>query len=314
VAVVEEIMNQFKNSINGVMNLVNFARNQESFIPTAWKFPEDTEKQSSVQQVRSTVQCDKEFLPQAIKSDVLPKQSLLKRELQWSLYAKSRGRSRGRGRRGIAPGHAAAAVPTLPLIVPNSSLDLIMQGQWGNVFIILGSNLPVLPFPQNMIPITAASIDRIFAWDKSMISNGACRQSFVQNILDLLILPTGRTLIEQIVVKHHLHPGLSSVKFAWTPRRKANRCDWVKFDPCGINLEWNNTTQEHVKDSFVLVVSDVNVNQLNFIRVDVPLSIVLAHELGLYIYGLKAQTSALAHFNCPVVGNAVADATNHAGR
>jgi hypothetical protein len=188
-----------------------------------------------------------------------------------------------------------------------------------------------LGFPPTTIPISAATIDRIFAWDDSVTANLAHVESYARVIEDLLATPTGRGLIRRIIVTHHNDVRLSPVIFTRDMGDNRSKSDWYN-DPlqCKINLEWYegqvvsgkkkygrksvktwSAVNEPMWDSWVLLVCDSGANRLDFKRVDVPPALVLAHELGHFLYGINMQQQTMNKLNRDCVQDAIGDVVNH---
>jgi hypothetical protein len=282
------------------------------------------ESQDAAWQPSSIERVDQAQTLETRAKEVVSEQLLSERKCARSLCAHRGGTARGvadaLASQHLTPG---GVIPGLPAIVVGSTLDLLMHEQWGNVFTspAAGLTLPVPPnTPANTIPITAASIDKIFAWDKSLISNTATLQRYAQVILDLLELPTGRSLIRDIIMAHHSCKGISSLVFTMKPsgiKTNVSKCDWNDYpEACEISLEWyhenmlGGIVEGPLWDDWGLVVNDTAANQFNFVRVDVPPAIVLAHELGHFLYGINMQKRSMERSNGTLVQNAIADAIN----
>jgi hypothetical protein len=174
---------------------------------------------------------------------------------------------------------AAAVNPQLP----GTLQALLQNGEWGNAFIGLVQDI------RTPIPITVASIDSIFAWEKIAKNNAACRTSYAQAIADLLQLPSGISLFRNIIIAHHCLPNLPIVKFSSEPC--GSYCSVYTYGDKNshrINLQWSNGT--HVGTEYILTARNTALaapgaggnpnSQLDFVTVRVPPSLALAHELG----------------------------------
>jgi hypothetical protein len=197
--------------------------------------------------VRPILECvDQSQTLETRAEETISRQLLSERQCVRSLYV-----HRGRTTRAVADALASrylapgGVVPGLPAVVEGSVLDLLMQGQWGNAFMLAAAGFifPVHPnIPAGTIPITPASIDKIVAWDASVANDQTTLQHYAQVIVDLLHLLTGRSLIGGIITAHHRCKGISSLVFTkstTSARVNASKCDWFDYpEACKINLEW----------------------------------------------------------------------------
>jgi hypothetical protein len=113
-----------------------------------------------------------------------------------------------------------------------------------------------------------------------------CRASYVQEMVDLLQLPSGIRLFRDIIIAHHCLPDLPKVKFISTGE-ESSATVFHSSKPCDINLQWDQG--HHVGSKRIVAARSGGAdNQLDFITAHVPPSIVLAHELGHYLDSLMA--------------------------
>jgi hypothetical protein len=208
----------------------------------------------------------------------------------------------------IAVGGVNLQLPTIApaggLPLPPGTLQALLgDGEWGNAFIGLVQDI------RTPIQITTASIDSIFKWGAGVsmvVPPGAmsCKASYVQAMADLLQLPSGIRLFRDIIIAHHCCPYLPKMRFR-------SALDESKFSPrynnenlCAINLEWDNTTHTHAGGAYVCIATRNNLQapagnypgrgrRMDFVEVNVPPSLVLAHELNHYLRTLIACKSIM---------------------
>ncbi|MDR2628981.1 MAG: hypothetical protein LBC30_03275 [Puniceicoccales bacterium] len=179
---------------------------------------------------------------------------------------------------------------------PATLTNLLENGNWGQAFLTR-----VVP-PLNLPPgISQNEIDAMFSWDPA-VSNvsghgGAqsCRHSFAQAVEDLLKLPTGRDLFGRIITacynnKNNPPHNPQKLLFINNGTDDGFYADYpcigqIDRTTCAINLKWNAAINQHMSMDWVLVVN--NNNQLDFAKVIVPPSLILAHELGHFLYALE---------------------------
>ncbi len=184
----------------------------------------------------------------------------------------------------------------------SKSVDDLTNGKWFNVFKDKG-----LKFGKTILQVTEASINQIFSWDQSSIPN-AYKLSFAQAICDLLELPTGRKLFENIVKIHHNNVGLSKLIFHFDSSDNRSKCDWFDYpEPCKISLKYKDNMCRGT--SWLFFVKDLE----KTIEAEVPASVVLAHELGHYISGIYIQSNMAKEFNHIRYAAAMTDARNNNG-
>jgi hypothetical protein len=116
----------------------------------------------------------------------------------------------------------------------------------------------------------------VFAWDASL--TGTTLQRDAQVIVDLLDLPTGQSLIGDIIRAHQSCKGISPLVFTRNmtgKKRNAGRYEWFDYpEACKINLEWYHENMHGVQggvvdgslwDSWSLVVNNTTTNQFGFL-------------------------------------------------
>jgi hypothetical protein len=171
--------------------------------------------------------------------------------------------------------------------LPKNFRICLVRGEWGKVFMGLMQGI------QTPIQITEDTIDSIFNWGNTVI--GQCKASYMQMIIDLLQLPSGISLFRDIIIAHHCMPNLPKVRFV---EKNMSSCI-TSFDynrTSEINLRWDRLTRRYVCGTRVIVAVDNSLpavvgqpgKQLTFANAEVPPSLVLAHELGHYLYNLVA--------------------------
>jgi hypothetical protein len=189
------------------------------------------------------------------------------------------------------------ALPASQLPPDNILQPLLAQSQWGNAFIGLVQDI------RTPIQITVDSINSIFSWDDGVINDMACRDSYVQAIMDLLQLPSGISLFRDIIIAHHCLPHLPKVRFA--SRNTESRISLSKderIELSEINLQWQG--DRHVGGELVCIATDSSLQapagnypgkgrRVDFVNVEVPPSVVFAHELGHYLYYLEAYKNTM---------------------
>jgi hypothetical protein len=173
----------------------------------------------------------------------------------------------------------------------------LANGQWGKVLTSSDFNLDL---PSTIINPEAV-INASFEWhsDIMKLENLVCRRSYAQAILDLMKLPTGKNLIQKVIIKCH-----ENASNGENPRKvvfkgpqngndgqplKENLFYWERGKSCSIYLRWHNDTNQHSWDEWVLLARKQNQNELNFVNVRVPPAIVLAHELGHFLWGITIK-------------------------
>jgi hypothetical protein len=219
-----------------------------------------------------------------------------------------------------AMGAALAAFnPQLPQIsvaaAPGSLQALLRDGEWGNAFIGLVQDI------RTPIRITTASIDAIFKWGKSVTrvlpgTPTLCRDSYVQAMTNLLQLPSGVRLFRDIIIAHHTMPDLPGVKFTSKNQKESKYESFPYPAPSKINLKWDGVNSVHPGDNFVLIAKNNAVaadpnhlgKELDFMDVAVPNWMVLAHELGHYLYDLIAHKRSI-NLNANIISKAIVDST-----
>ncbi|MDR2737420.1 MAG: hypothetical protein LBB18_00560 [Puniceicoccales bacterium] len=174
----------------------------------------------------------------------------------------------------------AIAVPIAPL----NSVDEIVAGRFGNAFL----NPPVsMDFPPEL-GINAGIIDGMFSFETGILDT--CRRSYAQAIADLAALPSGKALLREVIIKCHENSmtrrNPQSVAFVNSGANNS-RFTWVDNAECIIRLKWDGGS--HVPDNWMLIVRNQTTGNLDLISVRVPPSIVLAHELGHFLYALETQ-------------------------
>jgi hypothetical protein len=169
-------------------------------------------------------------------------------------------------------------------------VDDIIAGQWAstvrNIFAATGD-----VFPSD---ITSRLIDGMFGWGLNVPPASQCCRSYAQAIVNLLALPTGRNLIKKIITKCHENSmqGKNPKKVVFINDGSGNNLTWEYIpnndsSKCDINLQWNGNT--HVWEDWVLLVKERNKNEPAFINVRVSPAIVLAHELGHFLWALTVR-------------------------
>jgi hypothetical protein len=139
------------------------------------------------------------------------------------------------------------------------------------------------------VGIAAGAIDNMFAWGASVPVGHQKRTDYAQAILDLLDLQTGRSLIERIINDCHTNivnnRNPQSILFMGqaTPTR---------FFPNNgtnstINLEWDAANNTYKTQRWVMPVRNSVNNKLDFVEVEVPLAVLLAHEFSHFVYALE---------------------------
>jgi hypothetical protein len=170
----------------------------------------------------------------------------------------------------------------------NPVINNIINGQWGTVFtsVDVGLNLA-----NN---ISAAQIDDMFSWgagcksptDKRSIN---CRQAYAEAIADLLQLQAGPALIKKIIEKCHENSHADPREFPQKitlGRHDKGSCIDINLDLSYKILLQSKNNGRLESDSWVLLAKAAD-NTLDFIKVKVPPSVVLAHELGHFLYALE---------------------------
>jgi hypothetical protein len=194
--------------------------------------------------------------------------------------------------------------------LPATLQTLLGNGEWGNAFIGLVQDI------RTPIQIIIASIDSIFGWDEVSVPTApaACRNSYIQEITDLLQLPSGIRLFRDIIIAHHCVTNLSKVKFI-SNSEESSATSFRSSRPCEINLTWDGISRHHVgsermvvaRNSTLPVVGGDPNTQLDFVIAHVPPSIVLAHELGHYLDDLEACKKIMDSANhVGIVSDAIA--------
>jgi hypothetical protein len=233
------------------------------------------------------------------------------------------------------PGHVCASVPQLPkalcsspevvnrirmlaerevvntqppattpnLTSPTNLKDLLLAGEWGKALIgFVPSDV------RTPIKITEETVNSIFEWEESI--DVEVKNSYVQAVETLLQLPSGIGLIRDIIIVYHCLPDLPILKFVRDEDDNTHGITTLQYpDSCDLNLEWNADEGRHVGSDRVLVVS--NSEGLDFVRMDVPPAVVLAHELGHYLYYLIACKNVMeGEISCVDVVSKVIAAPN----
>jgi hypothetical protein len=205
------------------------------------------------------------------------------------------------------PSVAVMAALLNPQLPPDNILrPLLTQGQWGNALIGLVQDI------RAPIRITKESIDSIFEWDRDVLGSQLCVNSYVQAIMDLLELPSGIRLFRDIIIAHHCLPDLPRVRFESTAAKSSASC-FRHGSPCNINLEWDRGMSKHIGGEYVYVARNSGVIPpnpnlpLDFIDVTVPPSVVLAHELGHYVYDLIACKSTMDMKQSEIISGVIVD-------
>jgi hypothetical protein len=215
----------------------------------------------------------------------------------------------GKKKKSPAPAALVPRPQLFPLATPLAAL--LYEGKWGEAFMSGAANLGLPPAGAPGAPaisISRATIDKIFAWEADL--SVACRRGYAEMIEDLLALPTGRGLIKNIILMHHNHVGLSRMVFKCDTTNTASRGDWMSYpNPYEINIKWNGANYEG--EEYILVVNNINVGSLDFVKVRVSPAIVLAHELGHFLDGLTEQKKFISTDNPGVAGGALGDAQAH---
>jgi hypothetical protein len=204
-----------------------------------------------------------------------------------------------------------------PLLPPDDILKpLLGQSQWGNAFIGLVRDI------RTPIQITTESIDSIFAFGDGIIDNQACKNSYVQAIMDLLKLPSGISLFRNIIIAHHCQPKLPKVRFA--SRNTESKISLVKdnqIELSEVNLQW--VEGAHVGGEFMCIAANDSLpaaapavagappaypgrgSQVDFVNVNVPASVILAHELGHYLHYLESYKRTIELGGGSIIAEAI---------
>jgi hypothetical protein len=173
-----------------------------------------------------------------------------------------------------------------PAAVGLTPAQQLAAGRWGQVF---ATHLNIPP------TIAQADIDNIFRWDSNMTAIDC--NHYANAIMELIALPKGRDLIRNIIIAHRDSPiPLPNLQFVRTPHDDVSHIKWNRNGvvPCKINLSYNGGVAPSNGER-VLVIRNSSIrrarrpsDQLDFVKVVVPPALVLAHELGHYLYGLNA--------------------------
>jgi hypothetical protein len=120
----------------------------------------------------------------------------------------------------------------------------------------------------------------------------ACRRSYAQAIVDLAALPSGKALLREVIIKcrENSMAGSNPRRVLFVQASEAdneNRFTWINGAECSITLEWDGAN--HVFDNWILIVRNQTTRNFDLISVQVPPSIVLAHELGHFLYALETR-------------------------
>ncbi|MDR2738049.1 MAG: hypothetical protein LBB18_03895, partial [Puniceicoccales bacterium] len=179
-----------------------------------------------------------------------------------------------------------APVPVVAPAGPADPVDEIAAGRFGNAFL----NPPVSMDFSLELGINAGIIDTMFRFEIGIL--GACCRSYAQAIVDLATLPSGKALLREIIIKcrENSMVGRNPQRVLFVKADgvdNENRFTWIDGVECSITLEWNGAS--HVPDNWMLIVRNQTTGNLDLIGVRVPPSIVLAHELGHFLYALETQ-------------------------
>jgi hypothetical protein len=133
----------------------------------------------------------------------------------------------------------------------------------------------------------------------------------VQAMVNLLELPSGISLFRDIIVAHHCLPDLPGLNFI-NDGAESQISSFLYSNsgetPVILNLEWNAAINSHANSTQILVAENHFNNELDFIDVEVPPAVSLAHELGHYLYDLIACKNIMDNENSciKVISNAIA--------
>ncbi|MDR1402057.1 MAG: hypothetical protein LBI81_03860 [Puniceicoccales bacterium] len=181
-----------------------------------------------------------------------------------------------------------------------NSVDDILVGNWGQALLGILNAEAIANEERITTNITADEINRMFSFDANI--DQACKASYAQAIVNLCALPTGRALIKKIIEKCHENAAATPQANPWKiefinngevsqfiPEYKPLRTNEKRI--CSINLKWDTTLGCHAREDWVLLSKDQGGN-LAFVNAIVPPGIVLAHELGHFLWALTVKHDA----------------------
>jgi hypothetical protein len=210
-------------------------------------------------------------------------------------------------RKKVLGGHDFLPVSLPPNAAEQVQIRQIINGQWGAFFLAPASPIMVA---LGTAGIGATQIDNMFGWEITLNANGGAyakmRESYARAIIDLLALPTGQSLFQNIIIACNTNS--TNNKSATSAVKRPERLVFVqdegptgliyddnKPNRCGLNLEWDASNKKLMEGHNVLIVNNTVANVLDFVGVAVPPALDLAHELSHFLYAL----------NTPRVGNSV---------
>ncbi|MDR0740319.1 MAG: hypothetical protein LBF34_01255 [Puniceicoccales bacterium] len=179
-------------------------------------------------------------------------------------------------------------------------MQQLVDGRWGVFFLgsVIGPNLVV-----GGAALIPAQIDRIFEWGGGVARCEWMRAAYAQAIIDLLTLPTGQALIQDIITTCHNNYNYTLALAPATVHnviphhlvfindRGSSGLVHVSKKPyqCELNLECSDNTGKRILEGHnVLLVRDVAANSLGFVGVATSPAFDLAHELGHFLYALNS--------------------------
>jgi hypothetical protein len=197
--------------------------------------------------------------------------------------------------------HAFLPVTPLPNVVEQAQINQIVNGQWGAFFLAspIGGALTGANIGQ-------ARIDKMFKWGKTcrgMVS-GPIYTGYARAIIDLLALPTGQSLFQNIIIQcntnraNNHNPNIKKrdvrpERLVFVQDGGATGLIYESSMPsqCGLNLEWdpaaNGGNGALMEGHNVLIVNNTVAGALDFVGVAIPPALDLAHELGHFLYALN---------------------------
>jgi hypothetical protein len=221
------------------------------------------------------------------------------------LLAREAVRSHVKGIRG----HAFLPPVPVPTVAGQVQIKQIASGKWGAFFLAspIGANLVTAGIPNT--PAGMAQIDNMFKWGITFQACGgsyeAIRKSYARAIMDLMALPTGQGLFQNIITGCNANSVDNRAPGATMATRRPECLTFVQdggasgliyddFYParCGLNLELDAGTVRLIEGHNVLIVNNTATNALDFVGVAVSPALDLAHELGHFLYALGTLRGA----------------------
>jgi hypothetical protein len=183
------------------------------------------------------------------------------------------------------------------LIQPEAALAaakaLIADGEFGPGLFMIADHLQ--PY---FTGISADDINEAFFFDSNMDGDDslACRESYAQMMLDFVLkVPVGPEVIRQIVIKcreNRLAGGRHPSCVTFTSSDAESEFFLAKGGDGAINVKWNVNAHETMDWVMLVREGDVaNADSIGFVAVTVPSVLVLAHELGHFLYFLDRSRS-----------------------